>query len=255
MKNQNLQPHLLAKQGDIAPAVLLPGDPGRVLRMAELLDEFKEISFNREYRLVTGKYQGVPISICSTGIGGPAAAIAIEELIHLGAKVFIRVGSCGASQENINVGDLIISDSVIREDNTTMEYVPVQFPAVADRKIIDLLEKFAQEEKINYFIGPTVSIDALYSPKTKETKDFWKKFGALAQDMETGTILTLARIRGVRAGAILLVIDREGEKNLKEKITEYSVQAKNKKGELIEREKIATRIALNALATYAKENR
>jgi uridine phosphorylase len=245
-----LQPHILCKEGDVAPAVLLPGDPGRVLRMAELLDEFKEISFNREYRIVTGKYKGVPVSICSTGIGGPAAAIAMEELINIGAKFFIRVGSCGANQEEIKIGDMIISDSVIREDDTTMEYVPVQFPAVADRKIVDLLEKAAQEIGVRYFIGPTVSIDALYSPQTKEKKDFWKKFGALAQDMEAGTVLTLARIRKVKAGVILLVVDQEGEKNLKEKIAEYSVEAQKNKGPLVEFEKKATKIALEAIANY-----
>jgi len=254
MDNQNLQPHILCKEGDIAPFVLLPGDPGRVLRIAELLDEFKEISFNREYRVVTGKYKNISVTICSTGIGGPATAIAMEELINLGAKVFIRIGSCGASQENIQIGDMIISDSVIREDDTTIEYVPVQFPAVADRKIVNLLEASAQLAGVRYFIGSTVSIDALYSPQTKEKKDFWKKFGALAQDMETGTVLTLARIKGIKAGAILLVVDQEGEKNLKEKITQYSVEAKENKGELVDFEKQAIKIALEAILKYGKTN-
>lgn len=253
MKKEKLQPHLLCKKGDVAPYILLPGDPGRVLRMAKLLDEFKEISFNREYRVVTGKYKNKPITICSTGIGGPAAAIAMEELINLGAKVFIRVGSCGANQEYIKIGDLIISESVIREDDTTMEYVPVQFPAVADRKIVDLLEKAAQKFKVKYFIGPTISVDALYSPQTKEKKEFWKKFGALAQDMEAGTVLTLAKIKGVKAGAILLVVDELKEKDIKEKIARYSIQAKKSKGPLIKFEKIATKIALEALSNYEEE--
>ncbi len=248
-----LQPHILCKEGDIAPFVLLPGDPGRVLRMAKLLDEFREISFNREYRVVTGKYKNTPVTICSTGIGGPATAIAMEELINLGAKVFIRVGSCGASQEEIKIGDLIISDGVIREDDTTLEYVPIQFPAVADRKIVGLLEKAAQKLGVRYFVGPTVSIDALYSPQTREKKEFWKKFGALAQDMEAGTVITLARIRNIKAGAILLVVDQEGEKNLKEKIAEYSIEAKENKGELVEFEKKATSIALEAISNYAEQ--
>lgn len=247
-----LQPHILCKEGDIASRVLLPGDPGRVLRMAKLLDEFKEISFNREYRVVTGKYKGVPVSICSTGIGGPAAAIALEELINLGAKTFIRVGSCGANQKEINVGDLVISDSVIREDDTTLEYVPIQFPAVADRIIVNLLEEAAQKAGVRYFIGSTVSIDALYSPQTKEKKELWKNFGALAQDMEAGTILTLARIKKVKAGVILLVVDQEGEKNLKEKISEYSLAAQKNQGPLVEFEKKATQIALEAIINYDK---
>jgi len=247
MEDKKLQPHILCQEGDIAPSVLLPGDPGRVLRMAELLDNVKEISFNREYRVVTGKYRGVLVSICSTGIGGPSAAIAMEELITLGAKVFIRVGSCGASQENIEVGDLVISDSAIREDGTTLEYIPIQFPAVADRQIVNFLEKNAQKMGVRSFVGPTVTIDALYSSETKKTKDLWKNFGALAQDMESSVILTLARIKKVRAGSILLVVDHESEKNIREKIAEYSIQARDKRGELVEHEKKAIQIALETI--------
>ncbi|MFA7365346.1 MAG: uridine phosphorylase, partial [Patescibacteria group bacterium] len=97
----SIQPHILCKKGDVAKNVILPGDPGRVLRIAKFLDNAKEISFNREYRVVTGKYKGIPVSICSTGIGGPSTAIAMEELIAIGAKNFIRVGSCGANQSEI----------------------------------------------------------------------------------------------------------------------------------------------------------
>lgn len=251
--NLSLQPHLLCKYGDVAPNVLLPGDPGRVLRMMKLLTNAKEISFNREYRVATGKYKGLPISICSTGIGGPAAAIALEELINLGAKNFIRVGSCGASQNKIKVGNVIISDSVIREDDTCLEYVPVQFPAVADRFILRALEDCAKELKAKYFVGPTVSVDALYSPKVKAIKNFWKKFGALGQDMEASTVLTLARIRGVKAGVILLVVDQEGEKDIKAKIAQYSSEAKAGKGSLIKQEELATKIALEAFVKINKK--
>ena len=246
-KSKNLQPHLLCRQGDIAPYVLLPGDPGRVTRFAELLDGAKEISFNREYRVVTGKYKGVPVTICSSGMGGPAAAIGVEELIKLGAKVIIRIGSCGASQAKIKVGDLIIPDSVIRADHTCLDYVPEAYPAVADRKIVWLLEQAAKKLKARYYIGPTVSVDALYAPQTKVTKDFWQKFGALAQDMEASTVITLGRLRGIKAGAVLLVVDQEGEKNVKAKIAEYSVQAKNKKGKLVQLEKQAAKVALEAI--------
>jgi uridine phosphorylase len=246
-QSSTLQPHILCQKGDIAPYVLLPGDPGRVLRMAKLLDNAREISFNREYRVVTGKYKGMPVTICSTGMGGPAAAIGMEELINLGAKVFIRVGSCGASKKEIKVGDFVISDSVIREDHTCLDYVPVQFPAIADRHVLAALESAAQEAKNRYFVGPTVSVDALYAPRTKEVKNFWKPFGALAQDMEAATVLCLSRVRGVQAGVILLVVDQEGEKNIKEKIAAYSTQAKAGVGDLVKGEEKATKIALEAL--------
>lgn len=250
MFSTKLEPHILCKKGDIAPYVLLPGDPGRVLRMMKLLDKAREISFNREYRVVTGKYKGVPVSICSTGIGGPSTAIALEELINLGAKVFIRVGSCGASQKNIKIGDLIISDSVIREDHTCLDYVPLQFPAVADRHVTQFLEEAAKKIKFKYFVGPSVSVDALYALKTKKVKEYWQHYGALGQDMEAGTVLTLARIRRVKAGAVLLVVDQEGEKNIKARIAKYSLQAKAEKGALFEAEQRATKVALEALLEY-----
>jgi len=252
-KNVALEPHLLCKKGDVAPYVLLPGDPGRVLRMAKLLDAAREISFNREFRVVTGKYHGVPVTICSTGIGGPSTAIAIEELINLGAHTFIRVGSCGGCQKNIKIGDVVISDSVIREDHTCLDYVPLQFPAVADRFVLRALEDSAVRAKAKYHVGPSISSDALYSSANKERKVIWSKFGALAQDMEAGTVLTLARVKGVRAGSILLVVDAEGEKNIKAKIAQYSSEAHSGQGQLVEMEKRAVSIALEALLTLAKK--
>ncbi len=247
-----LEPHLLCKKGDIAPYVLLPGDPGRVLRMAQLLDNPKEISFNREYRVVTGKYQGLPVTICSTGIGGPSTAIALEELINLGAHTFIRVGSCGACQKKIKIGEVVISDSVIREDHTCLDYVPLQFPAVADRHVLQALEEAALRAKAKYYVGPTISSDALYSQANRDRKITWSKFGALAQDMEAGTVLTLARVKGVRAGSILLVVDAEGEKNVAAKIARYSSEARSGQGQLVEKEKQAVQLALEALLTLKK---
>ncbi|MEI7620026.1 MAG: nucleoside phosphorylase [Candidatus Falkowbacteria bacterium] len=251
-KKSSLEPHLLCKKGDVAPYVLLPGDPGRVLRMAKLLDNPKEISFNREYRVVTGKYHGLPVTICSTGIGGPSTAIAIEELINLGAHTFIRVGSCGGCQKNIKIGDVVISDSVIREDHTCLDYVPLQFPAVADRHVLRALEDSALAVKAKYHVGPSISSDALYSKANKDRKVIWSQFGALAQDMEAGTVLTLARVKGVKAGSILLVVDAEGEKNIKAKIARYSSEAQSGKGQLVELEKRAVTIALEALLKLGK---
>lgn len=248
--NQLLQPHLLCKKGEIASYVLLPGDPNRVLRIAALLDKHKEISFNREFRVVTGEYKKVPITICSTGIGGPSTAIAMEELINLGAKVFIRIGSCGAVQKEIRIGDVIIAESVIREDHTCLDYLPLQFPAVADREIVNLLEKSAKELAIKYFVGPIICLDALYAEKNKKSKNFWQKFGALAQDMETGTVLTLAKIKKVKAGSLLLVVNERNEKDIKEKIGRYSVQAKQNRGQLMIFEKKMMKVALETIVKY-----
>ena len=244
--SKKLEPHILCGPGDIAPNVILPGDPGRVLRISKLLDSGKEISFNREYRVFTGEYKGLPVSICSSGIGGPSTAIAMEELIKLGAKNFIRLGSCGANQAEIEIGDLVISDSVVREDHTMLDYVPMSYPAIADPDIFQALKAASSDLRLKYYCGPTVTVDALYSPRIKETKNFWLKFGTLAQDMEAGTVLTMARIKGLRAGVILLVVDQEAEKDVKEKIAQYSLEAKAGEGFLVELESKAALVALEA---------
>ena len=247
MSFEKLQPHLLCQKNDIAPYVLLPGDPNRVLRMAKLLDEFKEISFNREFRVITGKYKNIPITICSTGIGGPSTAIAMEELINLGAKIFIRVGSCGAVQPEIKIGDIVISEAVIREDHTSLDYLPIQFPAIADREIVNALEETAKRLKIRHFIGPTLSLDALYSEKNKQLKNFWRKFGCLAQEMEAGTVFVLAKFKKVKAGAIFLVINKINERKIEKGITRYAFEGKIGKGKFIEMEKKITKIALESI--------
>lgn len=251
----NLQPHILCKKGDIAKNVILPGDPGRVLRIAKLLDSGKEISFNREFRVFTGKYKNIPITICSTGIGGPSTAIAMEELVALGAENFIRVGSCGANQTKIKIGDLIISDSVVREDHTCLDYVPLQYPAIADPDIFQIMKKASEVLKFKYYSGTTVTVDALYSKKTKETKEFWKNFNTLAQDMETGTVLTLARIKGVKAGVVLLVVDQEAEKNIRQKIAKYSVEAQSGKGDLVKMENRASLVALETFVLMSQNKK
>ena len=251
MPNQ-IQPHLLCKKGDVAPYVLLPGDPARVLRMAAMFDRYKEISYNREYRVVTGQYHGIPVSACSSGIGGPASAIAIEELNKIGAKVIVRVGSCGGNLKSIKIGDLIIADSVVRQDHTCLDYVPLAYPAVANSEVLSCIKESAKNLKANCHCGLTVSVDALYSPKTKEFKVFWREFGALAQDMEASTVLTLCRLRNIKAGVILLVVDQEGEKNVAGKIAKYSIQAKTNHGDLVKYEQKAIKVALDAVAAYHK---
>lgn len=246
------QPHLLCSAGEIAKNVILPGDPGRVLRVAKMLDSYKEISFNREYRVVTGKYKKTPVTICSTGIGGPSTAIAMEELISLGAKNFIRLGSCGSNQKTIKIGDLIVSDSVVREDHTCLDYVSLKYPAIADPDLFSIIKKQAKTLKYKHHCGLTVTIDGLYSLNTKEIKNYWQKFNTLAQDMEAGTVLTLARLKQVKAGVVLLVVNREGEKEVRTKIADYSIQAKENKGKLVKDERKAAHLILESLREVNK---
>jgi len=135
---------------------------------------------------------------------------------------------------------------VVREDHTCLEYVPLQYPAIADPDLFQIMKKTAENLKFKYYAGATVTVDALYSPKTKEKKDFWLKFNTLAQDMEASTVLTLARVKGLKAGVVLLVVDQEAEKNIRQKIAEYSIQAKSGKGVLVKMEEKASLVALES---------
>ena len=130
--NDEKQYHIGLKKGEIGRYVILPGDPGRVPKIAEYLDDAMEVAFKREYRTFTGTVDGIKVSVTSTGIGCPSTAIAVEELIKCGAEVFIRVGTSGSLQPEVGVGDLAVSTAAVREEGTSKQYVPVTYPAVAD---------------------------------------------------------------------------------------------------------------------------
>jgi uridine phosphorylase len=243
-------------KGEVASYVLLPGDPGRVARIGECLDEYEEIACNREYKTITGSYKGIPVSVCSTGIGGPSIAIAIEELAKIGAKVLIRVGSCGALQAGIKVGDLIIPEGVVREEGTSKVYAPDCYPAVPNPKVYFALTKAAESLKknlnFNYHTGITMSIDALYANESIKLKSFWSSKRVIAQEMEAATLLTLARLMGLKAGCIFLVVNELEPKKVKHGIRRYAVQAKIGKGKLVEAERKGILVALEAITLLEK---
>ena len=147
------QPHILCESKDISEYVILPGDPGRALRVGELLDDCIEIAYNREFRTIRGMYKDVTITVTSTGIGGPSAAIAMEELIACGGKYFIRIGSGGAVQSHVNIGDLVIGSAAIREDGTTKMYIEEEYPAVADVKLTNTIIETCKELGCPYHYG------------------------------------------------------------------------------------------------------
>ena len=154
--------HVRVKPGDISGYVLLPGDPGRVPIIAELWDERWEVSFHREFRVWSGKIDGKPISACSTGIGCPSAAIAVEELARAGAHTFIRVGSTGAIQPEIELGDLIISVAAMKLEGTSLQYAPSAYPAYADYEVVLALIEAAESLNLRYHLGVTASTDSFY---------------------------------------------------------------------------------------------
>ncbi len=215
---EGLQYHLMVKPGDVAPYVLLPGDPERVLRIVKYWDEAKHIASHREFVTYTGKYKGVPISATSTGIGAPSTAIVIEELLRVGAHTFIRVGTTGAVQPNIEIGDVVISIGAVRLEGASKQYVMVEYPAVAHYEVVLALIEAAETLGIRYHVGITASTDSFYTgqgrPGFKGYMQSWMKnilpdlqaARVLNFEMEAATIFTLANIYGARAGAVCAAI-------------------------------------------------
>jgi len=205
-----LQAHLMADEGDVAPYVLLPGEPGRVLRIGKKMDFFKEVAYNREFRTITGGYEGIPITATSSGIGGPSAAIAVEELANLGAKVVIRVGSCGAYSSGIEVGDIVIPVGVVKEDGTSKTYVSPSYPAVPNPRVLFALVRAAKDLNVPFHVGIVLSHDVFYM-RNRESVKFWNQQGVIAADMESACVLTVSRMRGLQAGAVLAVVSAYDE--------------------------------------------
>ncbi|WP_297500368.1 uridine phosphorylase [Thermococcus sp.] len=214
---EGYQYHIDCRPGDVSRYVLLPGDPGRVPKISSLWDEAKEIAFHREYRTHTGKYKGVPISATSTGIGGPSTAIAVEELAAIGADTFIRVGSTGAIQPGMKIGDLIIAKAAVRLEGTSKQYVRVEYPAVADLEVTLALIEAAETLGVPYHIGITASTDSFYLGQgrsglngylpsfAKNIVDDLKQANVTNFEMEAATLYTLANIYGLRAGCVCAV--------------------------------------------------
>ncbi len=209
-----LQPHIKCKEGDIAPIVLIPGDPARVRQIAAYFDTAKEVAFNREFLTYTGTYHGIPISATSTGIGGPSASIALEELANIGARIFIRIGTCGAFKKEIQPGDLVLPFAAVRAEGTTKEYVPLEFPAVADPSLFNILEESANELGLRYFSGINRSHDAFYEHIDnmlrwgnifKDKRMSRWNYPLVSSEMECSTVFLVAMLRGLKAAAVLSV--------------------------------------------------
>lgn len=197
-----VQKHIRASRGDVAEWVLLPGDPGRARRIAERFDKKRLVAENREYVLYTGTYRGVEVSVCSTGIGGPSAAIALEELIRVGGRNFIRVGSCGGRQEDIPIGSLIVVTGAFRGEGTSLAYLPLGFPAVADLEITNGLIRAAHAMGYEVVVGLGYTRDAYYV-QDQELNLILKEAGVVAADNECSTLFVVGSRRRVKVGAIL----------------------------------------------------
>ncbi len=200
-----LQYHLKVKPGDVAKYVMLPGDPGRVLKIAKFMDNAKEIARNREFLTYTGEYKGIRVSATSTGIGCPSAAIAVEELANVGAKVFIRVGTSAGIQPEVEPGDLVVPKGAMRNEGTSYYYVPDGFPAVPSFRVLKALVQACEKLGYKYHIGIISTDDSFYAESPEFLSEL-RDFGITSLDMESSAIFIVSHLRGLEAGTLLGVV-------------------------------------------------
>jgi len=215
LNNDGKQYHICCKKGDVGRYVLLPGDPFRTDIIAKHLDNPKLVAHNREHKTWTGELNGVKVSVCSTGMGCPSTAIALEELIHCGADTFIRVGTCGRVCSESYNEDLegVIITGAIRDEGTTVQYVPIEYPAIANRHVVEALAKVCKEKNYNFAEGIAQSKDSFYGQHDPDSMpnssllnqrwEAWEKSNVMASEMETSALFIVSSIRAVRAGAIM----------------------------------------------------
>ncbi len=210
------QYHIQVGKGDVGEYVILPGDPKRCEKIAKYFDDAKLVADSREYVTYTGYLDGVKVSVTSTGIGGPSASIAMEELVKAGAHTFVRIGTCGGMQTEVLSGDVVIATGAIRMEGTSKEYAPIEFPAVADLAVANALVSAAKEKAVPYHTGVVQCKDAFYGQHEPETKpvsyelmnkwEAWKRMGCLASEMESAALFIVANYLRVRAGSCFLVV-------------------------------------------------
>nr|WP_317448268.1 uridine phosphorylase [uncultured Sellimonas sp.] len=217
------QYHIQVGKGDVGRYVILPGDPKRCEKIAKYFDDPVLVADSREYVTYTGYLDGEKVSVTSTGIGGPSASIAMEELVNAGADTFVRIGTCGGMQLDVKSGDVVIANGAIRMEGTSKEYAPIEFPAVADIHVINALMQSAEELESPYHVGVVQCKDSFYGQHSPERMpvgyelmnkwEAWKRLGCLASEMESAALFVVASHLGVRAGSCFLVLaNQEREK-------------------------------------------
>jgi len=217
------QYHIGVGKGDVGRYVFLPGDPKRCEKIAKYFDQPVKVGDSREFVTYTGYLNGVKVSVTSTGVGGPSASIAMEELVACGADTFIRVGTCGGMDMNVQSGDLVIATGAIRMEGTSKEYAPIEYPAVADLDMVNALVEGAKRVNASYHTGVVECKDAFYGQHRPETLpngqdllrkwNAWLGMGCKASEMESAALFIVAGYLHVRCGTTLLVVaNQEREK-------------------------------------------
>lgn len=217
--SENKEYHINLQKGDVGRFVILPGDPDRCEKIAAYFDSPKFISKKREYVTYTGTLLGEKVSVCSTGIGGPSAAIALEELSNIGADTFIRVGTSGGMAKDVKAGEAVIATGAIRQEGTSREYAPIEYPAVSDFGVTCALKEAAEKLNIPHHLGVVQCKDSFYgqhSPHkmpvaSKLINDWnaWIQCGALASEMESAALFIVGGVRKVKVGSVLAVVGNQ----------------------------------------------
>ena len=208
--------HIACTADDIGRYCILPGDPGRVPAIAAYFDDAKQVAYNREYNVWTGTLLGEKVTACSTGIGGPSASIAMEELHKCGADTFIRTGTCGGIDVNVQSGDIVVATGAVRFEHTSLEYAPLEFPAVADFGLVDCLVRATKALGYPLHTGIVQCKDSFYgqhdpaaSPVYYELQqkwESWKRLGVKASEMESAALFVVAAALGCRCGSCFHVV-------------------------------------------------
>lgn len=222
-ENAEKQYHIQVGKGDVGKYVILPGDPKRCAKIAKYFDNAELVADSREFVTYTGTLDGVKVSVTSTGIGGPSASIAMEELVMAGADTFVRIGTCGGMQTDVLSGDIVIANGAIRMEGTSKEYAPIEFPAVPSFEVLTALKKAAVTLETRHHVGVVQCKDAFYGQHSPEKMpvsyellnkwEAWKRLGCLASEMESAALFIVASSLGVRMGSCFLVMaNQEREK-------------------------------------------
>ena len=223
MQDTGAQFHIRCNEGDVGKYCFLPGDPGRCESIASYFDNPVHVSQNREYNIYTGTLLGQKVSVCSTGIGGPSASIAMEELAAIGTDTFIRIGTCGGISMDVMPGDVVVATGAIRYEHTSREYAPIEFPAVPDFSVATALSAAAKKLGYTVRMGVVQCKDSFYGQHSPEKSpvswelerlwESWKRLGVKASEMESAALFVVASALGVRCGSCFHVIwNQEREK-------------------------------------------
>ena len=223
MQETSKQFHIQCVAGDVGKYVILPGDPGRCEAIARHFDNPVHIGMNREYNIWTGTLLGEKVSVCSTGIGGPSAAIAMEELVKIGADTFLRTGTCGGIHLDVKPGDIVVATGAVRYEHTSLEYAPIEYPAVADFELTAALKQASEALGFDTHTGIVQCKDSFYGQHSPEASpvyyelqhkwESWKRLGVKASEMESAALFVVANALHVRCGSCFHVIwNQEREK-------------------------------------------